>query len=152
MFKRHYLKILKYFLKFLLNFCNLHKIQCISKKKDQLHSSNISELIDSDKYGYRNTRKLPLQNIVGQLTCSPVAITAEISTEALTSQFSIKLRNQKTSLVVRYEILGLFCNTLTVVRIYYCHNSEKFLKHVETPLSQKPKIFSAIFIEFLQST
>ena len=33
MFKRHYLKNLKYFLKFLLQFCNLIKILCILKKK-----------------------------------------------------------------------------------------------------------------------
>ena len=45
--------------------------------------------------------------------------------------------SQKTSLLVRCEILGLFGNTLTVAHMYCRHNSEKFQRYVKTPLSQK---------------
>ena len=62
----------------------------------------------------------------------------------------IKL-NQKTSLFVRCKILALFCNTLTAATIYSRHSADKFLRHVQTPLSTKPSKFSVISIVFLQS-
>ena len=43
----------------------------------------------------------------------------------------------KTSLLVRCEILGLSGNTLTAAHMYSRHNSEKFTRHVQMPLSQK---------------
>ena len=39
-------------MKFLLNFCNLHKILYIVEKRYQLHSLNVSEVIDFEKCGY----------------------------------------------------------------------------------------------------
>ena len=60
MFKRHYLKNQKRFLKFSLGFCSPKKSSTFSKKKDQLHSLNISEVIDSEKCGYLNAEKLLL--------------------------------------------------------------------------------------------
>ena len=48
-----------------------------------------------------------------------------------------KLR-RKRSLLVRCEILRLFLNMFTAAHMYFCHNSEKFSRHVKTPLSQKP--------------
>ena len=62
------------------------------EKKDQLHSLNISEVTDSEKYGYLNARTLPFENTFGESLCSGVAITAEVNTVALSSQFSIKPR------------------------------------------------------------
>ena len=59
--------------------------------------------------------------------------------------------NLKTSLLVRSKILGLFGNTLTADHMYSRHYWEKFPQHVQTSLYQKPKKFSQIFIEFLQS-
>ena len=54
MFKRHYLKIEKNFLDFLLHFGNLHKRLHILEKKNHMHVLNISEGIDPDKWGYSN--------------------------------------------------------------------------------------------------
>ena len=62
------------------------------ENKDQLHSLNISKVIESDKYGYLNARKLPFWNNFEESTCSRVTITAQITTAELTSQFSINPR------------------------------------------------------------
>ena len=43
--------------------------------------------------------------------------------------------NYKKFLFVRCEILGVFAKTLTTAPIYSRHNSEKFARHVQTPLS-----------------
>ena len=53
------------------------------EKEDQLHSLNISEIIDSEKYRFLNVRKLPFQNTFGESTCSQVTMTPEISTGEL---------------------------------------------------------------------
>ena len=44
-----------HFPEFLLHFRNLHKMLIILEKKDELHSLNISEVIDPDKCGYVNS-------------------------------------------------------------------------------------------------
>ena len=61
------------------------------EKKYQVQSLNISELIDSEKHGYLNARKLPFYNTCGESTCSWVINTAEISTAALSLFFCVKL-------------------------------------------------------------
>ena len=58
MFKRHYLQNGKHFLEFLFHFWNLHKILRILKKKDQLYSLNILEIIQYQKCRYLNAWKL----------------------------------------------------------------------------------------------
>ena len=45
--------------------------------------------------------------------------------------------SSKTPLLVRCEILALLGNTLTAANMYSRHNSEKFERHVQMPLSQK---------------
>ena len=40
------------------------------EKKDQLHSVNILEIIDSEKYGYLNARTFPFWNTHHESTCS----------------------------------------------------------------------------------
>ena len=60
------------------------------EKKDQLHSLNISEVIESEKYGYLNALKLPFWDTFEKSTSSRVTITTQISTAAFTCQFSIK--------------------------------------------------------------
>ena len=62
------------------------------EEKDQFHSLNISEVIDSEKYGYLNARTPPFLKTFEELTFSHVTITAQIGTAALTSQYSIKRR------------------------------------------------------------
>ena len=44
-------KIKKHFLNFLFHFWNLHQILNIFKKKDDRHSSSISEITDREKFG-----------------------------------------------------------------------------------------------------
>ena len=90
-FKRSYLKIIEHFLQFLSHFSNVKNIFLILKKKDQLHSLNISEVIDLDKCGYFNARELAFSNTLPQETCSRVPNTARTSTTTLLSQFSINL-------------------------------------------------------------
>ena len=58
MLKRHYLNNCNHSLKRFFLFLNLHKILQIFRKKDQLDRLNILQVIESDKCGYLNARKL----------------------------------------------------------------------------------------------
>ena len=49
-----------------------------------------------------------------------------------------------------YEILRLFVNALTADVKYSGSNMQKLRQIFQTPLSQKRKIFSEFFIEFLK--
>ena len=124
------------------------------KKELQLHSLNISEVIDFEECGYLNARKLLFQNIIWKSTCWRVPNTAEIWTAALFYTFPLLLYKLScaTSLLVRSKILGLFFNTLTVDHMYNCQIWEKFPRQVEAQLSSKPITFFKIFIAFLKST
>ena len=62
------------------------------EKKDLLHSLIILKVIDSEKCGYFMARKLLFQNTLLQQTCSRALNTAGTSTETLSSQFSINIR------------------------------------------------------------
>ena len=53
-FKRHYLKIKRLFVDFLLHFWNVHAISNILKKKDEYPSLIISEIINCERGGYLN--------------------------------------------------------------------------------------------------
>ena len=53
------------------------------ERKDQLHTSNILERIDSEKYSYLNARKLPFQNTLRESTCSRLPNSDEHFREAL---------------------------------------------------------------------
>ena len=56
---------------------------CIFLKKDQLHNVNILDVIESDKCGYLNARKLLFKNTLGESTCSLVPKNVEIYAAAL---------------------------------------------------------------------
>ena len=62
------------------------------EKKDQLHSFNILEVIDSQIYGYLNARKLLFWDTFKESTCSGEPNNAEITIVALSSEFPIKVR------------------------------------------------------------
>ena len=51
---------------------------------------------------------------------------------------------------VWYEILRLFVSALTADDQYSGSNMQNFTQQFQTPLSQKQKIFSWFFIEFLK--
>ena len=55
------------------------------ENEDQLHSLNISEVIDSEKCGYLNARKLLFQNTLRGSTCSRVENVDVICTAPLLS-------------------------------------------------------------------
>ena len=57
-----------------------------------------------------------------------------------------------TSPLVRYEILGLFVNTLMADHMCSWHSSEKFLQQVQKQLSSKAKASSQTFFAFLKYT
>ena len=54
--------------------------------------------------------------------------------------------SQRTSLLLRLEILGPFGNTFTGNHMNSSHNRDKFPRQVLTPLSPKSKTFHAIFL------
>ena len=58
----------------------------------------------------------------------------------------------KLSLLVRFQILGLFGNTLTANHMYSRHRWEKYLQQIQTLLYRNRKSISGKFIAFLEST
>ena len=58
----------------------------------------------------------------------------------------------KKLLIVRYEISGVFVNTLTANGKYSRRNRESFQQQIQIQLSQKRQTFSWFFIAFLKST
>ena len=63
------------------------------EKKDQLHSLNTSEVIDSEKCCYLNARKLFFPDTLRESTCSQVVDTAEITMAAFLCYVSINPRH-----------------------------------------------------------
>ena len=55
------------------------------------------------------------------------------------------------SVLVRYQILEMFLNTLTAEYNYSRRNMQTLAQPVQTPLSLKQKPFSGLFIAFLKS-
>ena len=62
------------------------------EKKDQLHSLNTSKVIDSEKCGYLNARKLFFPDTLQESTCSRVANTVQITMAAFLCYISINPR------------------------------------------------------------
>ena len=54
--------------------------------------------------------------------------------------------------LVRFEVLGQFVNTMTAVYNYFRWNLENLRQQVQTLISQKVKTFSRFFITSLKST
>ena len=54
----------------------------------------------------------------------------------------------KISPLLRSQILGIFGNTFTAGRMYSCHTWKKLQQPVQTLLSHKRRIFSAILLLF----
>ena len=76
--KRNSVKNQKQFLKSVLHFSNLHEILLIWKKKYQCDSSNILEVIDSEKCSCLNAKKLLFQNTLQESTCSRLPKTVPV--------------------------------------------------------------------------
>ena len=53
--------------------------------------------------------------------------------------------------LVRFEVLGQFVNTMTAVYNYFRWNLENLRQQVQTPISQKLSSFSGFFIVSLKS-
>ena len=54
--------------------------------------------------------------------------------------------------LVRFEVLGQFVNTMTAVYNYFRWNLENLRQQVQTLISRKVKTFSLFFIASLKST
>ena len=150
MFKGHYFKKRKSFLKFSLYFWNLHKITPISKKKVYF----IAQIC----------RKLLTARIVFTWMPKSFCFRTPFQSQGVHgSQTILKFKRQQyhpnflliqdklsqiTSALVTSKILGLFGNTTTVDHMYSRRNWEKSPHHVQTSLSQKQQNFADIFIGF----
>ena len=53
-------------------------------------------------------------------------------------------------LLIKYQTVGLFVNTLTADDKYSHHSRENFLQQIQMQLSQKPKKVSEVFFAFLK--
>ena len=153
-FTRYYLKNRKHFLQLLLHVRNLHKILLIFNKKISFIALIFRKLLNPT-------------NVVTLMPVSSSFRTPFASKRVHGSQTLLEFALQhfhpnfplikdnlswKTSLLARSEILGLFGNTLTADHMSSRHRWDKLMQQVQMLLSQKQKIFSEIFIEFLEST
>ena len=93
-------------------------------EKSELYRLNSSEGIDSEKCGCLNARELLFQNTLREPKCPRVPNTAELCRASPLSHFAEieHILSQKTSVLVRSEIVGVFRNTLTVGHMYSRHN------------------------------
>ena len=140
MFKRHRLKNLKNIFQFLLHFCNLHL-------NLQLHSLNISVVINSRRCGYLNAESSCFETpLVSQCVHGRQTL-LKLARQHFHPNFPLikEKMSSKTSLPLWCEILGLFGKTLTADHMYSRHDWETFQQHVQTPLCQKHWTFSGIF-------
>ena len=148
------------------------------KKNDQLHSSNVLEVIDSKKCGYLKPRKLVSEH--------PSAINVFTGPEhwrilhgrtfILTFHLCKAKLSYKSAVLVTSEILGLFRNTFpannmnfselenislsqiwilglfgntsTADHMNFPHNRVKFPQEVQELLSQQKKTFSGFLFAF----
>ena len=58
----------------------------------------------------------------------------------------------KKLFLIRFEILGLFLNTMTTDDNISRRNRDNFVQQIQMQLPQQPKIFSRYFFAFLKST
>ena len=77
------------------------------EKKDQLYRFNIWEVINSEKCGYLNARKLLFQNTLPESTCSRVLNTADFIMAALLSWLSFDRRHKELEKISVSEIWNL---------------------------------------------
>ena len=89
MFKSHFLKKQKHSLKSFPDFGIYRKSSAFSKKKDQLGSLNMLEVIESGKCGYLNAWKLRFWNTLRESTCSRVPNIAEIYRVGIYLKFTL---------------------------------------------------------------
>ena len=87
------------------------------KKKGQVYNLNISEVIDSEKYGYSNARNLLLQNTLRESTIMTQPWQHFYQNFPLIQD----TLSGKTSLLLRSEMLGLFGNALSADDMYSRH-------------------------------
>ena len=104
MYSRHYLREISarcsstiisktenVFPNFYYSFAIFRKV-CPFWEKGQLHSLNILDVIDSEKFGYFNAREVLLSTNLPESTCSRVLNIAEITMAAVLSKISIDPR------------------------------------------------------------
>ena len=73
-------------------------------KKDQVDSLNISEVTDSEKFGYLNAGKVLFQNTLRGSTCSLVLKTADTTMVMVLSELSIDPRHTELENISVSEI------------------------------------------------
>ena len=120
------------------------------EKKDQLHSLNISEVIDPDKCGYLIAVSFCFRTPFASTRVHGSQTLLEPALQRFYPKFLL-IQDRVTSKIsplVRSEMLGRFGNTFTADRMYSRHRWEKLRLQVQTPLSQKWSTFSGIFFFF----
>ena len=76
-------------------------------QNDQLHSLNISEVIDPDKCGYFNIRNVLFNNTLCQYTCLRITNTSGTCTTTLLSHFSVNLGQSELEKISLSHITSL---------------------------------------------
>ena len=122
------------------------------EKKDEYPSLIISEIMDCERGDYLTSKRSCFTRPCGNQRVNGFQTLLKSARQHYYPIFPCIwdiLRWQKSALVWS-EILRLFVNTLTVDNKYSLCNVHNFAQQVQTPLSQKEKIFCGFFIPFLK--
>ena len=124
------------------------KFKAFPKKKNEYPSRIISEIIDAERRlkGLASEHHSLMNVLKGFLT---LLNSARHHYYSLFSSIRDKLSCKKSP-SVWYEILRMFVNALTNDHKYSGSNMQNFPQQFQTPLSQKQKTFSGLFIAFLK--
>ena len=119
------------------------------EKKAQVCKLNISEVIDSEKYGYLNARKLLFQNTLRESMCSRPLNTAETTTAALLLELSIDPRNiELENISVRefWNVRPLLQNVECRSHVYSASDEKKLCNVFHCHYLKNEKLFLEILV------
>ena len=154
-FKRLCLKNKRLSIEFLLHMSNLEEVQTILSKKDESTSLSFYDIIGAvKKWLLKRLIDLASEHLllINVFTSFKTSLKSTTSRHYPIFPLIWDKQSWKMPALVRIESLGPSFNTLAADVKYSRRNMQNFQQQLQTALSQKQKIFSAIFIAFIKPT
>ena len=149
-----YLKNEKHFLNFLGIFWNLHQILNIFKKKKIFIATVFPKLQTVKDLVRPLSEKCSFKNFSGSEHVKGPQTFVELEWEHFYDIFSSLWEEMiwKIDSLLKFDILGLFVNTLAANYKYSVQDCENSSFSIQTQLSWKRTIFSQFYVPFLESS
>ena len=154
LFKCNYLKNGKVFLNFLFHLWNLHQILNIFGKKMIVIANVFPKLQTVKEFVKKLARKRRFRNSFDSQNVNGCQTLVKPAWEHFYSIFGSLRREMpwKISLLFKFEILGVFVNTLTADGKYPVWDCENLKFRIQLQLSSNQKTFSHFFVPFMESS